>query len=621
MSTEASMNHQAYEQLVQRAERLAQSNPTRYKSTLVGYSLLGYLVIFAMLVALLAATGGLVYLSMSHAGFLLFLFKSKIFLLTLPLSWVLLRALWVRFEKPTGFELKRHDHPELFAEIDSMCSSLKAPAIHRVLLTPEFNASIVQTPRLGIFGWQHNTLSLGLELLLALNAAQAKAVIAHELGHLSGSHSAFAAWIYRSRISWSRIMYSFTNNDSWGGALMRRFFNWYAPRFSAYSFTLARSNEYEADAIAAQLTSANDTAQALIAVMAKSDYVEKNYWHGLYASADTSSIPVANSWSNLSQFLQSEKNANFQTSLDTALAYTSDFSDTHPSLTQRLDALGVSPSLPEPISQHAAKVWFGDSLSSVLSEFDDKWLEENTEGWKQRHEYVISSQQEIQSLHELAPNDMSDEQLWRRVVLWSEFKTNEETLDVISDYIARNPDDLDIYLMRGKMLCEAGNEAGLADLEKSLENKHTASTACEIAFYFLSNLNRKEEAEIWRSRAIEIDEANQKLHMEISKLNRGDKLTVAELSEEEAARLVEALKSSKLVKKAWVAKKVVADDAGYPYLAIAFVVRGWFHFSEERVTNRLEKQMPEDFAGWLIPKMGYQKKLAKKIIKQGQRLL
>ena len=135
----------------------------------------------------------------------------------------------------------------MYAEIDALRKQLKAIKIHEIILTDEFNAGIMQTPRLGVFGWYKNTLILGLQLLLALSPEQARAVLAHEFGHLSGNHSRLNGWIYRARTSWYRVMDAFDRTGGWGTGPMRKFFDWYAPYFNAYSFALARANEAAPD--------------------------------------------------------------------------------------------------------------------------------------------------------------------------------------------------------------------------------------------------------------------------------------------------------------------------------------------------------------------------------------
>ncbi len=78
--------------------------------------------------------------------------KKKLIIPVVMAAWVLLKALWVRFDKPEGYELRRAEFPEPFAEIDRLRRELKSLPIHQVLLTHELNAAVVQTPRPGVPG-------------------------------------------------------------------------------------------------------------------------------------------------------------------------------------------------------------------------------------------------------------------------------------------------------------------------------------------------------------------------------------------------------------------------------------------------------------------------------------
>ncbi len=73
--------------------------------------------------------------------------------------------------------------------LDGLRSRLRHPRIHRVLLTPDFNAGVMQVPRLGLLGWYRSYLFIGLPLMKSLTVEQFQAVLAHELGHLSGGHA------------------------------------------------------------------------------------------------------------------------------------------------------------------------------------------------------------------------------------------------------------------------------------------------------------------------------------------------------------------------------------------------------------------------------------------------
>ena len=284
-SLTTAQRRERFEALVNKAERLIEESPQAYKIRIGALALLGYVVIFGVLITLVILLGGTLWIAFaSTALFLLLLKKKAIFLLAI-MAWVLLKALWVRFDRPQGMAVTAAQAPELFVVIDDISRALDLPRIHEVLLTDEFNAGMAQSPRLGVLGWQRNSLLLGVPLLLALSPQEMRAVIAHEAGHLSGNHSRFNAWIYRVRISWYRIMDSFDEAEGFGASLMRRFFDWYAPYFNAMSFALARANEYEADAVAVELTSQRAAASALVGACVRGDVASQEYWQPLLERA------------------------------------------------------------------------------------------------------------------------------------------------------------------------------------------------------------------------------------------------------------------------------------------------------------------------------------------------
>lgn len=90
----------------------------------------------------------------------------KLAILLLIPAWVIVRSLWVTVPAPEGLKLNRRQVPKLFALVDELTTKLQAPRFHNILLNQEFNAAVVQVPRLGIFGWQENYLLLGLPLML-----------------------------------------------------------------------------------------------------------------------------------------------------------------------------------------------------------------------------------------------------------------------------------------------------------------------------------------------------------------------------------------------------------------------------------------------------------------------
>ena len=279
----AVLTEENFVELVQKAEKDAEQNINAYKIRLALFALLGYAVIFTVLVLLLALVGGIVAIALISSSLAILLIKKKLIFVILLAIWTFLKALWIKFDLPEGYILKRKEYPELFAEIDDITKALEPLKIHQVILDERLNAAVIQHPKFGVLGGQQNTLFLGLQLLLALSPQEMRSVLAHEFGHISGNHSSFSGWIYRIRLTWHRVMVTFESSNSVGAVLMRCFFEWYAPRFSAYSFALARNNEYEADKVSAKLTSPDIAAKALVNVHATAPYIEEKFWKSLQA--------------------------------------------------------------------------------------------------------------------------------------------------------------------------------------------------------------------------------------------------------------------------------------------------------------------------------------------------
>ena len=167
-------------------------------------------------------------------------------------------------------------------------------------------------------------------------------MIAHELGHLSGNHSRFSGWIYRVRATWGRLLDALEQNRHHGAFVFRRFFEWYAPYFSAYSFALARDDEYVADGAAAEAAGTEHAANALVRLRLASRFEGERHWTPLIAQTAQKATPPQDPFSALGPRLRAAAADPDSTRwLTGALAERTDHTDTHPSLGDRLQALGV----------------------------------------------------------------------------------------------------------------------------------------------------------------------------------------------------------------------------------------------------------------------------------------
>ena len=266
------MEQSKYESLIKPLEALAAENPGGYRLRVALVAALGYLYLLVIVTLLLSIVVLVVFYA--SINFLII----KIIWIPLVLVGIVLRSLWITLPVPDGVELKREQAPALFDLVHEVITALNGPKVHHILLAGDFNAGIVQIPQFGMFGWQTNYLVVGLPMLRALNPAQFRAVLAHEVGHLSGKHGRFSGWIYRLRRSWIEVLVRVRQERHYASFLFEPFLNWYAPYLNAYSFVLARAQEYQADAYSVELAGKQTAAVTLARVEAKARKLNEDFW-------------------------------------------------------------------------------------------------------------------------------------------------------------------------------------------------------------------------------------------------------------------------------------------------------------------------------------------------------
>lgn len=547
-----------FEYLISSAELDIHQNPRAYQIKVALFALLGYAVILGMLALLLAMIGGIAWVAMAGKAVLLMLLAKKIIFVIPVMIFIIVKALWVTFDPPKGYELKAKEYPALFKELKYLTKKLATPPIHQVILTPEYNAGILQTPRLGIFGWYKNTLFLGLELLMSMTPEQARSVIAHELGHLSGKHSRFSGWIYRIRLSWQRIMDGLDVDDNMGVNLMRWFFDWYAPKFAAYSFALARANEYEADKIAAKLTSRQVTAEALVNSHIVHDYLSENYWRPFFKNADETPQPAVSPYRELQVFLQTSQfdPEIMKNEIRRAMAVKTGHVDTHPALRDRLEALHSEPAPPEPISLSAAAAWFKTRLTNVIKDFDKEWYKNNAPKWQERYRYVSQARSKLQMLNAKDVKQLNTDELWQLAALTEEFQPAVDCLPLYQLFRARQPDNADADFAVGRLLLTRNDENGVDVMKQVLEkNSYLKLNACEWLVHFYKQRNDAATAKSWQKQADRQMDINAAADRERQLITAEDHFIKPARPSDTEKFFTQQIKKIKGVSHAWLAEK------------------------------------------------------------------
>jgi Zn-dependent protease with chaperone function len=492
------MTDQEFKRLVARLELDADTAPAAYRRRTVALAVLGYFYVFGLLgVGLGGVAYGLSMVTSHHAfigGKLMFVFGA--------LSFLVARALWVRFDCPQGLKLKTEQAPKLFELIEKVRHKCGGPKLHEVLLVDELNAAISQTPRLGLFGWYRNSLIIGLPLMQVLSVSQFSAVLAHEYGHLVGAHGKVGAWIYRLRATWGRILESFDERDSVIDKAARIFLRWYIPYFQAYSFVLARQQEFEADRISTKVAGAQNAGDALVAVNLQARFLGESYWPKVWSAVDHAPHPPLMPFAGMSTAIklgaEGDQAADW---LAEALRERTGTDDTHPCLRERLEAFEHKPQLPEAPKASAAQVLLQGSLPDLIKRLDKDWWHASREQWSERHEAVQGARASIAELGEQNLHSMSAENLTRLGTAHRTLGDKDNALKVLRLAADAHGGTAEAAYFTGCLMLDADDPRGIQYLELAMTRDSEAIQPGNWrALEYFERIGDEGQANVYRER-------------------------------------------------------------------------------------------------------------------------
>ena len=492
-----------FDDLAARVEATAAAQPRAYRRRLLGMAALGYGYIALALTVLVALAAALVIVPLS-GGFeglapLAAIQRFAVMALVLPVAITIhsaVRGLFARAAPPEGIELTREQVPVLFEFLDQARAAAHAPAIHRVVLNDDFNASIVQQSRPGLLGWPRNHLVLGLPLLDAMSPDEFRAILAHEIGHLNGWNDHLASQVYELRCTWDIILGTMEQNHLLARLVFLPFFRWYAPRFIAYSSVLVRQHELAADQLAADLVGGRTTADMLVRLRLVREHLCETFWPALYeAATETPDTPRAIFTDLAAAARRGPEAAEQERMLADALVADTDSMDTHPCLRERIAALGQEPRLPAVTEVSASQELLGDALPALRRLMDDTWHAEASEWWQEQY---TDARERTARLAELeartTDTPLTIREQWERATLIEAVRGAEAAVAAFQELVRRQPRSSLAHVHLGRLLFELKRDEGLVMLETALRlNPTNVEQVCELIYGYLSERERPSE--------------------------------------------------------------------------------------------------------------------------------
>ncbi len=602
------MTNEQFEALVIKRDAEATANPDAYRNKVLWLGILGYGYILVLLIGTLGLIALLCMMitSVGRMGGA----AVKLIIVLGFFAVVILRALWVTFPKPDGIVLSQSDAPELWATVNRLREKMDSPPFHQILLTSDYNASVMQRPLLGIFGWQQNYLTVGLPLLYTLTKEQFDSVIAHEMGHLRGGHGKFGTWVYRVNATWAQLLGRLEEGGG-ANALVSGFFKWYAPQFAAYSFPLRRQNEYEADRAAAESVGRKSAGDALSLISVWEDYLGRTYWKPFYKSVHDSPTPPTQPFTRLmthplAPALDGDGRAEAERALSDALREETTFADSHPALTDRLKSLGSEGVLPDAAlspSDSALSAYLPrpDALTARL---DSEFAENVTPVWGEKYRESREERKQLDALtvRVTAGEIFAPEEAWQYAHLTEEYRSEEESLPLYQA-LAEREDARPVkqglltagaMLQVGRLLMAKRDPAAVGYLKTAMEiSPHVKSSALSMLYGYYRVTGDDAAARNVYVEALRHGDAQEAASEERSEVvGKQVRYLPHGLTDEQIAPLVAGLSAVHRIGDVFLVRKEVQHFADSPVfvIAVAFQEKA-FQLTTESHTEKFAKDV------------------------------
>ena len=574
--------------LAKELEKKAKKDPFIYKLEVMFLAFIGYFFLYGLFIIGITMSVMSIYSIIITWNGIIWKLLSALFGFTLV--YALIKALIFRIPEPEGLELPREISPLLYKDIREIRKKTKSPRFHKVLFNMDYNACVDQHPRLGGIGFKKNYLIIGLPLLFGISKDEFKSVIGHEMGHVSRRHGMFVRWIFRLRKTLMRLSEHLQNTSHFlVNFLVTPFFNWFLPKFNAYSFNLSRRHEFEADQMAVLGTNPEITGKALCKVETLGLYLDKHFYQEIELECVRNIKP---SIRFLELFIQMASSNHFrklsQTYLNRAYSRMTDFVDTHPSLQDRLKALKAEKCLDFNNQTTAAKHYFARDTEDLVHALDGEWTKVIDPLWKEKHRQYQIYLAQLNKLEEIrhSGEKLHEVENWQEASLTETCFGADRSLPKYQRYNALYPEKSEGIFAVGRILIEKNDKRGAKMLYQILDkDPFYFESSCRLLINYHLEKGEEETASELKERLHLFYDHFEEIRQERVQIRKIDEYVHHDLKEIYLDSIYAMLSRYEFIKKAWVLKKKVKHYEKTPMHVLVFSTRFFSKAGNEEISQ------------------------------------
>jgi len=415
-------------------------------------------------------------------------------------------------------------------------------------------------------------------------------VIGHEYGHVAAKDNAWGQCIYRIRNSWLMLGERLGFDSLWYVLKLNRFYDWFIATFNAHSFALSRRCEYEADTFSARLAGKQAIAGALSSMVVFGDQYDDKFWNKIWERSDNGEgIQAVKPYIDVPKFFASlEENSDAVTN---ALNQQTDYTATHPSISDRLSALSAGFNVLQAPGKSVSSRLLGRMEAKLIKQFNHEWQEAVNENWLERQQEYKKMQEKYDELRQKPVQDLTDDQLWEL----SSASSNHNSYDL---FYASNKEILHRYYPESsdaslnciwyQLIIQKDNSQLSAMEEFVTKYPEYLPDICLYAIEFLSNEGREDETAPYYERLENWEYVRSAAEDERAVVLASDEYKPHGLVAESIVDFVQLFSGHPVISCVYLVQKVVKYMPEYPCYVIAYKTKTNFWNTEKSIAEKVD---------------------------------
>ncbi|HEV8400436.1 MAG TPA: hypothetical protein VGQ18_11450, partial [Gemmatimonadales bacterium] len=278
--------------------------------------------------------------------------------------------------------------------------------------------------------------------------------------------------------------------------------------------------------------------------------------------------------------------------------------DTHPSLADRLKALGVAAPTPDVALRartgaSAAERYLGAALPPLAERVEDLWRNAVEAGWRAKHEQDVRQQKRLTALEaKAAAGRLALVDAAERADLTLSLRGDAAAVEPLRAVLQLEPDHAAANYALGEILLDLHDESGVAHIERAVTRDPSArAQGYERIWAFYEAEGRTAEATEYRRRTWQQGDLLELAAPERKDVTNRDRFIPHELPESELAPIRAVVAATPDIAEAYFVRKDLTHMPEVPLYVLGVKMKlPWYRYrsqaKEQALVDRLVQEVP-----------------------------